>query len=100
MEVLKASVIILLLTLLNLKVYFLPMKRHLLFGILIIMVMKNSAIKILLLNVNLLRSIIGLIDALELFAGIIIFSDSKAEDKIRCKILLVLFCFYDNDYCF
>jgi hypothetical protein len=29
---------------------------------------------------------IGLIDALELFAGIIIFSDSKAEDKIRCKL--------------
>jgi microtubule-associated protein-like 5 len=25
----------------------------------------------------------GLIDALELFAGLIIFSDSKAEDKIR-----------------
>jgi hypothetical protein len=29
---------------------------------------------------------IGLIDALELFSGIIIFADSKAEDKIRCKI--------------
>ena len=29
---------------------------------------------------------LGLIDALELFAGIIIFSDSKAEDKIRCKL--------------
>ena len=28
---------------------------------------------------------IGLIDALELFSGLIIFSDSKAEDKIRCK---------------
>ena len=28
---------------------------------------------------------LGLIDALELFAGIIIFADSKAEDKIRCK---------------
>ena len=26
---------------------------------------------------------IGLIDALELFAGLIIFADSKAEDKIR-----------------
>ena len=26
---------------------------------------------------------IGLIDALEIFSGIIIFSDSKAEDKIR-----------------
>jgi Ca2+-binding EF-hand superfamily protein len=25
----------------------------------------------------------GLIDALELFSGLIIFSDSKAEDKIR-----------------
>ncbi len=29
----------------------------------------------------------GLIDALELFSGIIIFSDSKADDKIRCKEL-------------
>ena len=28
---------------------------------------------------------LGLIDALELFAGIIIFADSQAEDKIRCK---------------
>jgi hypothetical protein len=27
----------------------------------------------------------GLIDALEFFAGIVIFSDSKAEEKIRCK---------------
>ena len=26
---------------------------------------------------------LGLIDALEIFAGLIIFSDSKAEDKIR-----------------
>ena len=28
----------------------------------------------------------GLIDALELFAGLIIFADSQAEDKIRCKL--------------
>lgn len=34
------------------------------------------------------KNLIGLIDALELFAGIIIFSDSKAEDKIRCKYYL------------
>ena len=27
----------------------------------------------------------GLIDALELFAGIIIFADAQAEDKLRCK---------------
>ena len=27
----------------------------------------------------------GLIDALELFSGLIIFADSQAEDKIRCK---------------
>ena len=28
---------------------------------------------------------LGLIDALELFAGLIIFADAQAEDKIRCK---------------
>lgn len=28
---------------------------------------------------------LGLIDALELFAGLITFADSKAEDKLRCK---------------
>jgi hypothetical protein len=42
---------------------------------------------------------VGLIDALELFAGIITFSDSKAEDKIRCKKFqadsLVLFDLFD-----
>lgn len=27
----------------------------------------------------------GLIDSLELFSGIILFSDTKFEDKIRCK---------------
>ena len=27
----------------------------------------------------------GLIDALELFAGLIIFADAQAEDKLRCK---------------
>ena len=27
----------------------------------------------------------GLVDALELFAGLIMFSDAKAEDKLRCK---------------
>ena len=31
---------------------------------------------------------IGLIDALELFCGLILFSESRAEDKIRCNILL------------
>ena len=30
---------------------------------------------------------IGLIDSLELFAGIIIFADAKAEDKIRCNLI-------------
>ena len=29
----------------------------------------------------------GLIDALELFSGLILFSESKFEDKIRCKQL-------------
>ena len=28
----------------------------------------------------------GLIDSLELFSGITLFSDTKIEDKIRCKI--------------
>lgn len=28
----------------------------------------------------------GLIDALELFSGLILFSDSKFEDKIRCTL--------------
>lgn len=32
----------------------------------------------------------GLIDALELFCGLIIFSDSKFDDKVRCKILGLL----------
>ena len=39
-----------------------------------------------------------MIDALELFSGIIIFSDSKAEDKIRCNWtpdFLVLFDLFD-----
>jgi hypothetical protein len=27
----------------------------------------------------------GVIDALELFSGLIVFADAKAEDKIRCK---------------
>ena len=27
----------------------------------------------------------GLIDSLELFSGMILFSDAKAEEKIRCK---------------
>lgn len=30
----------------------------------------------------------GLIDALELFSGLILFSESKFEEKIRCKIIL------------
>jgi len=29
-----------------------------------------------------------LIDALELFSGLVIFSDSKFEDKIRCNFFL------------
>lgn len=29
---------------------------------------------------------LGLVDALELFAGLITFADSKAEDKLRCKL--------------
>ena len=27
----------------------------------------------------------GLIDALELFSGLVVFSDSKFEDKVRCN---------------
>lgn len=48
-----------------------------------------------------LLTFIGLIDALELFSGIIIFSDSKADDKIRCKFFfpsydtIVLFDLFD-----
>jgi hypothetical protein len=30
----------------------------------------------------------GLIDALELFSGMILFADAKAEEKIRCKSLI------------
>ena len=37
---------------------------------------------------NLTYVYLGLIDALELFAGLIVFADSKAEDKIRCIIYL------------
>jgi hypothetical protein len=50
------------------------MKLPLLFG------MQTTTASHIIFDYNL-----GLIDALELFAGIIIFSDSKAEDKIRCK---------------
>jgi hypothetical protein len=32
-----------------------------------------------------LIAVIGLIEALEIFTGLILFADSKAEDKIRCK---------------
>ena len=28
----------------------------------------------------------GVVDALELFSGLILFSDAKADEKIRCKI--------------
>ena len=31
-----------------------------------------------------------LIDALELFSGLILFSDAKFEEKIRCKILFFI----------
>ena len=39
----------------------------------------------------------GLIDTLELFSGLILFSDSKLEDKIRCKkpLIIVLFDVFD-----
>jgi hypothetical protein len=66
------------------------MKLLLKYGTLIIMVTHDTALILL-----------GLIDALELFAGIIIFSDSKAEDKIRCiniyefMIIIVLFDLFD-----
>ena len=33
----------------------------------------------------------GLIEALEVFTGIIIHADSKAEDKIRCKFYYQIF---------
>jgi microtubule-associated protein-like 5 len=35
----------------------------------------------------------GLVDAMEVFAGLIIFADSRAEDKIRCKLLRQFNCF-------
>ena len=31
--------------------------------------------------------ILGLIEALEVFTGLIIHADSKAEDKVRCKLV-------------
>lgn len=39
----------------------------------------------------------GLIDALELFSGLILFSEAKFEDKIRCKqnLTWVLFDLFD-----
>ena len=40
----------------------------------------------------------GIIDALELFTGLILFGDSQTEDKIKCKFYLVLFDLFDfND---
>ena len=40
---------------------------------------------------------VGLIDALELFSAMIIFSDSRPDDKCECKIVLtaVLFDLFD-----
>ena len=35
---------------------------------------------------------LGLVDALELFAGLITFADSKAEDKLRCKKNAAYYC--------
>ncbi len=47
---------------------------------------------------------IGLIDAIEFFCALVIYSNSRIEDKIRCKIyssslnFIVLFEFFDfND---
>jgi hypothetical protein len=34
----------------------------------------------------------GVVDALELFSGLILFSDAKAEDKIRCSKCIIQFC--------
>ena len=39
------------------------------------------------------RISIGLIDALELFAGLITFADSKAEDKLRCKLVKLCYLY-------
>lgn len=38
----------------------------------------------------------GLIDSLELFSGLALFSDSKNEDKIRCFLFffIEILCFY------
>jgi hypothetical protein len=35
----------------------------------------------------------GLIDALELFSGLILFSDAKFEEKIRCNFFLSIISF-------
>ena len=73
----RVSVITSPLTSQSLKISSHQMRQHSQFGTLIIMV--NSANQS-----NIIK--IGLIDALELFSGLIIFSDSKAEDKIRCML--------------
>lgn len=53
------------------------MSRRSLSGTPIIMVNKQTS--------NLV--ILGLIEALEVFTGLIIHADSKAEDKVRCKLV-------------
>jgi hypothetical protein len=37
----------------------------------------------------------GIIDAFELFSGIILFADSRTEDKLKCKTYSVLFDLFD-----
>lgn len=37
----------------------------------------------------------GIIDAFELFSGIILFADSRTEDKLKCKRYVVLFDLFD-----
>lgn len=37
----------------------------------------------------------GLIDALELFSGLILFSESKFEDKIRCTLIQIISVLFD-----
>ena len=61
------------------KRYSVRMSKRLLYGTPIIMVSVKQ---------NLI-SYVGLIEALEVFTGLIMHADSKAEDKIRCKLLCV-----------
>jgi len=36
----------------------------------------------------------GLIDALEIFSGLILFTTAKFEDKVRCKLSLCLYSIF------